>query len=121
MAQRVLIAEDDTFLNKVYVTKMKDTDLEVRFAENGNEVFRVLEEGFEPDVILLDIIMPEMNGFEVLEKLKANQNWQNIPVIITSNLAQEEDGQRAKELGAQQYLVKSETPIQEIVDTIQAA
>lgn len=70
------------------------------------------------DLILLDMIMPKMDGFTVLQKLKENGN--KIPVIVTSNLGQDEDVKRAKDLGARDYLVKSDTPLVKIVEYIQA-
>lgn len=116
--KKVLIAEDDTFLTKVYQAKMAKTGYEFQIAKDGTEVFTILDGGFAPDLILLDIMMPKKDGFTTLKELKESEKYKNIPVIITSNLGQLEDKEKAKTLGAMDYLLKSEMGIQEIIDRI---
>jgi DNA-binding response OmpR family regulator len=114
----ILIAEDDIFLSKIYQTKMSKVGLVVVLAKDGEEVFTLLKDN-KPKLILLDIIMPKKDGFTVLQELKANKDFADIPVLITSNLGQPEDRQKALQLGALDYIVKSGTSIQEIVTRVQ--
>lgn len=116
---KVLVAEDDKFLVKVYEAKMVKAGFEVKIAQDGEEVGKVLQTGFLPDIILLDLMMPKMDGFAVLSQLKGRDQYKNIPVIVTSNLSQPEDKQKALTMGANDYIVKSDTPIQGIVDKLQ--
>ena len=71
-----------------------------------------------PDLVLLDLIMPGKNGFEVLEEMKADKDLKNIPVIILSNLGQESDVDKGKSLGAEDYLIKSDISMKEVIETI---
>ena len=114
---KVLVAEDDKFLVKVYQTKFSKAGFEVKIAQDGEEV-TVLLNDFVPDVILLDLMMPKKDGFSVLKDLQASVH-KNIPVIVTSNLSQPEDKQKAIALGAKDYIVKSDVPIQQIVEKLQ--
>ncbi len=84
---------------------------------NGKEVLEKLKSE-KYDLLLLDVMMPFVNGFEVLEELQKMKN--SVPVIITSNLGQEEDEARARKLGAKDYLVKSNTPISKVLEKVQA-
>ena len=114
---KVLVAEDDKFLIKAYSAKLAKEGFAVILATNGNEATAKTKIE-HPDVILLDLVMPEKNGFDALYELKQDETTKDIPVIITSNLSQETDIKRGKDLGAADYLVKSDTPIQEIVGKI---
>jgi len=116
---RILIAEDDKFLAKAYQVKFEKLEHEVRIASDGEEVFTLLE-GYDPDVILLDLVMPKMDGFAVLEKLKANETTKSIPVVVASNLGQEEDVEKCKKLGAEKFVVKSNLSIQELIEQTMA-
>lgn len=115
---KVLVAEDDKFLVKAYQAKLAKAGFEVKVATDGEE-FETIIRTFTPNVILLDLMMPKKNGFEVLKDLKSSANFKNIPVIVTSNLSQPEDKQKALALGASEYIVKSDIPIQEIVQKLQ--
>lgn len=118
MKKRVLIAEDEKPIAKALHLKLSSSDYEAVVAKNGEEALAKLkEEHF--DVLLLDLMMPIVDGFMVLERLKETEN--SIPVIILSNLSQEEDIQKAKELGAKDFFVKSNTPISEVVDYVKNA
>lgn len=116
--KKLLIAEDDTFLIKVYESKLIKVGFDIRIARDGLEVFEILE-NFSPDCILLDLMLPKMNGFQVLTRLKSNPKIAGIPVVIASNLGQPEDKQKALELGALDFFVKSDLGIQELVDKVQ--
>lgn len=115
--KKILIAEDDIFLRKVFEAKMKKVGYDIRIATDGDEVATILKE-FTPDLIVLDLILPKKNGFEILKELKESAQWKHIPVIVTTNLSQPEDKERIKALGAVDYLVKSDTPIATMVEKI---
>lgn len=112
--KKILIAEDEKFLSKAYKLKLDGEGYETMIATNGSEVFYILEK-FQPQLIILDLIMPEMDGFSVLAKLKTNDTYKNIPVIVSSNLGQEEDIKKAQELGAVDYIVKSDFSMKNLV------
>ena len=118
----VLLVEDDTFFQKFYAAKIKDSGFEVDVANNGVEALEKLK-SLKPDLILLDLIMPEKDGFEVLQALSANPSYKDIPVLVFSTLGQEEDVKKAKDLGAKDYVNKSffdfETLSQKIKSLIQ--
>lgn len=115
--KKILIAEDDQYLINSYRVKFSKSGFDVRMAFDGDEVFKVLE-NFTPDIILLDLVMPGKDGFTVLSELKRNEKWKKIPVIVTSNLGQPEDMEKAKSLGADDYLVKVQVSLEDIVNKI---
>ncbi len=116
---RVLLAEDDSFLSSMYVTKLQLSGFDVDHAENGEKALEILRAGNKPDIILLDIVMPKKSGFEVLEELKKNSEWANIPVILLTNLSQKDDVDRGLSLGANDYLIKAHFTPSEVVSKIQ--
>lgn len=116
--KRVLIVEDDRFLREIAGQKLEAEDFVVSSATSGKETFEFLEKGPNPSIIVLDLILPGMSGFEILEKLKGNVDWRGIPVLILSNLGQEEDIEKAKKLGAVDYLVKAHFSFAEIIKKI---
>lgn len=111
----ILVVEDDVFLANLIVTRMQKAGLSVLKAMTGEEAIEILRGEKKPDLILLDIILPQKSGFEVLEEIQADPNLQKAPVIITSNLGQESDIQKGKELGVIDYFVKARTPIDQLV------
>ncbi len=113
----ILVAEDDHFLRKVYMTKLTQEGFKVDVAVDGEEALKKMQAD-PPELILLDIVMPKMNGFDVLEEMKKDPKLNAIPVIVLSNLGQSEDIQRARELGARDYLVKANFSINEVVTKI---
>lgn len=116
----VLIAEDDRFLRKILTAKFTAAGFVVHGASDGQEALvQALEK--HPTFILLDLILPKINGFEVLADLKTDKRTQNIPVIVLSNLGQEQDIARAKDLGAIDFLVKSNHSMEEIVGLVKEA
>ena len=118
----VFVVEDDEFVVKAYETKFAFENIPAKFAYDGKQALDMLrEQGSDiPVLILLDLMLPGMNGFEVLETLKANVAWKKIPVIILSNLGQQEDKQRGLKLGADEYLVKADTKISDIVAKVRS-
>jgi DNA-binding response OmpR family regulator len=109
MGKKVLVVEDSKNIITVVKMALEASGCDVRVAEDGlaamEEVF-----SFEPDIILLDLLVPKLDGFIVLESLKKEEKTRAIPVVVISAKASEEDIKRAKELGAEEYLVKPFTP-----------
>ncbi|MBM4400864.1 MAG: response regulator, partial [Crenarchaeota archaeon] len=102
----VLIVEDDNFVAEVYSTKLLEMGHNVRVAQNGQEGLSLLEQA-KPDLILLDIIMPIMGGIEMLEELRKRDEWKEIPIILLTNVGEKESIQKVRNLGVQDYLIKS--------------
>ena len=115
MAHTVLIVEDEETLAASLELKLKHSGYQVAVARNGREALVLLAKQ-KFDIMLLDLIMPEMNGFETLEEMKRLEY--KLPIIVTTNLSQGEDLQKAKSLGAIDYIVKADTPLKVIVDRI---
>ena len=115
---KILIIEDDRFIAKMYQTKLSLEGYDVDVAENGQIGVEKIK-SFQPDLVLLDIIMPEMDGFGVLEVIREDAAINSTPVIIMSNLAQEDHLKRAKALGAKDYIVKSQYTPLDVVKKIQ--
>jgi len=113
----VLIAEDDMFLRKILATKFGKEGFEVRTAQNGEEAMKLLNEKV-PALLVLDLIMPKMSGFDVLAEVRANSEIADLPVVVLSNLGQEEDINRVNELGALSFLSKADNSINHIVARI---
>jgi DNA-binding response OmpR family regulator len=115
--KKILIGEDDDFLAMAYKVKLVKADFEVQIARDGNEIISMLSE-FNPDLIILDIIMPKKDGFEALKEIKANSKWKNIPVIIASNLGQKEEIDKGMALGALDYISKSSLSLKDLIEKI---
>lgn len=114
---KLLIVEDDVFLLNMYASKFELEGFDVVLAEDGEKGWKsALKE--LPDVILLDIMMPKMNGFEVLERLKSDDKVSRIPVILLTNLGQKDDIDKAMNLGAVDYLIKAHFRPSEVVAKI---
>lgn len=108
--KKVLIIEDDKFLIKLYSDKLTREGFEVSMAISGEEgLNKVAVE--KPDMVLLDIILPQKNGFEILSEMKLNPKTKNIPVVLLTNLGQEADIKKGLELGAVNYVVKTDFSI----------
>jgi CheY-like chemotaxis protein len=116
-ARRILLAEDDRFLRKAAETALKRSGFAVLPAVDGEEALRTAR-AEAPDLILLDLIMPKMQGFEVLRALKADPATAAIPVVILSNLGQDGDMKRAMEAGAVGYFVKANLSLQDLVKRV---
>jgi len=119
MSKKILVIEDDKFLRKVIDRKLLGEGYEVVEATDGSEGVRAAEDS-KPDLILLDLVLPEISGFGVLTQLKASLATKNIPVIILSNLGEREDVEKGFSLGAADYLIKSHFNPGEIVEKIEA-
>lgn len=119
MAKKILIIEDDQFLQGLVSRKFSVGGFETAVATNGIDGVR-LEVSEKPDIILLDLLLPGSDGFEVLERMKKDEALKNIPVIVFSNLSEEKDIARAKDLGAISYMVKSQFTLDELDQEIKS-
>ncbi|MCX6765719.1 MAG: response regulator [Candidatus Moranbacteria bacterium] len=115
----ILLVEDDAFVTDIYHTKLEQEGFAIMVAENGMEAIKRLEEQL-PDLILLDIIMPYMDGIEVLKKIKEKKEWKNIPVILLTNLSEKEKVEEGLGIGASDYLIKSHFTPSEVVGKIRS-
>ena len=115
--RRVLLAEDDRFLRKAAETALKRHGFTVVAAVDGEEALR-LARAAPPDLVLLDLLMPRMQGFEVLRALKADPATAPIPVVILSNLGQDGDMKQAMDAGAAGYFVKANLSLQDLVKRV---
>jgi DNA-binding response OmpR family regulator len=115
--QKILMIEEDRFLRKIYKNKFLKSGFEFSEATNGIEgLNKIFSE--RPDLVLLDIILPRKNGFDVLIDAKRNAATKKIPFIIISNLGQESDIKRGISLGAKDYLVKTDVSHSEVVEKV---
>ncbi|MFA6603418.1 MAG: response regulator [Patescibacteria group bacterium] len=103
---KVLIVDDDAFLSGIYATKLELDGFAVVSARDGDEGIKAALKEL-PDLILLDVLMPKLDGFEVLKRLKAEETTKNIPVIMLTNLGQKEDVEKGLQEGAADYLIKA--------------
>lgn len=117
MSRKILIIEDDKFLRELMVRKLVNDGYEVIEATNGEEGVRTAK-AEKPDLILLDLILPGIDGFESLTRIRKDQEIANIPVIILSNLGQKEDIEKGLKLGATDYLIKAHFAPREIAEKI---
>jgi DNA-binding response OmpR family regulator len=119
MKKIVLIIEDDKFLRELISRKILNEGFDVSEAVDGEDGFKKVKEE-KPDLILLDLILPGMDGFEFLTKIKEDSSLTQIPVIILSNLGQKEDIEKGMKLGAVDYLIKAHFTPREIIEKIKA-
>jgi len=117
MTKIILLIEDDRFLRELMKQKLIRVGYNVLTAEDGEKGVEMIEKE-KYDIVLLDLILPGIDGFEVLKKMKANPKISSIPVIILSNLGQNEDVEKGMKLGATDFLIKAHFTPQEIVDKI---
>lgn len=115
--KRILIIEDDSFLVKAYELRLKDEGMDVQIAITGTDAMLLLEKA-PPHIVLLDLMLPGVSGFDLLSAMRALPAWKHIPVIVISNLGQPSDIELAKDLGADNYVVKSNARIDDVVDVI---
>ena len=118
MSKRILLAEDNEFIQRSYVARLKAAGYEVDTAIDGNIVLELMEKNI-PDIILLDLMMPNKNGFSTLGDIRANEAYKDIPVLVFSNLSQESDKEKVKELGANEFIVKSNVSMKDVIAKIE--
>ena len=113
----VLLAEDDPLLIDIYSTKLKNAGFKVEIAKDGNECLTKLREK-KSDVLLLDIVLPQISGWEVLRQIKGDEGFKGLKIIILSNLGQKNEVKKGLELGAVRYLIKSHYTPSQVVEEI---
>ena len=113
----VLLVEDDVFLAGIYQKKFEMEGYKITVADNGEKGWQDAQKK-KPDIVLLDILLPKLDGFAVLEKLKADTATKNIPVVLLTNLGQKDDVEKGLEAGAVDYLIKAHFKPSEIVDKV---
>lgn len=115
--KKIFIVEDEMSLREILTMRLKEAGFEIEVAIDGAEALEKLKT-IKPDVILLDIILPKIDGFTVLGKIKEDLTTKDIPVIVLSNLGQDADIKRALDLGAVDYFIKAQHSLLEIVDLV---
>ena len=115
--KKIIIAEDDKFLSSAYKLKLTAAGFEVMVVANGQELLDSLKK-FNPDLVILDLVMPVLDGFAALEQIKSDDNFKKIPIIVASNLGQKEDIDRTKALGVSEFFIKSDLSLNVLVDKI---
>ena len=115
--KKILYVEDDDGLAEVYLTRLDAEGFEVKRVPNGEDALATAL-AFKPDLILLDAMMPQVNGFDVLDILRNTPETTNIKIIMLTALSQDSDRQRAEQLGADDYLVKSQVVIADVIEKI---
>ena len=113
----VLIVEDDRFLSSLIKARLEKEGVGVAQAFDGEEGLKELKQK-KHSLIVLDLIMPKISGFELLESISVNPEWNQIPVIVLTNLAQEEDVKKVKQLGAVEYFVKIRVSIDDLIKKV---
>ncbi len=117
---KILIIEDEDVLAKVLKEKLEKAKFTVKISSDGDEAVLDIK-NWKPNAILLDLMLPKKGGLEVLKEIKGDNSLKNIPVIITSNLGDDESIKKGLQLGAIDYFVKSEHPINEIIEKVKSA
>lgn len=115
--KKILLVEDDVALANVYIARLKLEGFEVRLVTNGEEALSAALE-FKPELVLLDAMMPKISGFDVLDILRNTPETTNVRIIMLTALSQAKDREKAKKLGVDDYLVKSQVVIGDVVDRI---
>jgi DNA-binding response OmpR family regulator len=119
IAKKIMIIEDDHFLSSLVKARLEKDNFSVIQAFDGDQAIAMLRTEV-PNLVMLDLIMPKVNGFEVLKTISLTPGLERIPVVIVSNLAQDSDIQKAKELGAKEYFVKVKISIDDLVAKIKS-
>lgn len=117
MAKKILLIEDEEIIISLLEKKLLQEGYEVSVARDGEEGLELMKES-KPDIVLLDIIMPKLSGFEVMEKMNEDPRLKKIPVVIISNSGQPVEISRARELGAKDWLIKTEFNPQEVLEKV---
>jgi len=115
--KKILLIEDEEIVIDVLRKKLKKEGYDVLVAKNGEEGLKLIKE-LKPDMVLLDVVMPKMGGFEVLEIMSKDEELRKIPVVIISNSGQPVELDRAKALGVKDWLIKTEFDPQEVLDKV---
>lgn len=115
---KILIIDDDEFLLEMYSLKFREAGFEVEIAFGGAEALEKIHQGFTPEIILLDLVMPNMDGFDFLKIIKQEEKAANAKIIILSNLGQQEDIEKGLAMGASDYIIKAYFTPSEVIKKI---
>ena len=115
--KQILLVEDDPFLIDIYTTKLKEEGFEVDVAEDGSEALRKLKER-KPDLLILDIVLPHIDGWALLRKVRENLKLKNLKVIILSNLGQKADVEKGMRFQIEKYLIKAHFTPGQVIEEI---
>lgn len=118
-AKKIMVVEDDRFLSSLIKARLEKDGFAVTQAFDGEEAIQMLKQD-KPNLIILDLIMPKVMGFEVLQTISITPGFENVPVVILSNLAQDSDIEKARQLGAKEYFVKVKISIDDLIGKIKA-
>lgn len=116
----ILLVEDDPFLVEIYITKLKEEGFAVESVADGEECINKLEEKI-PDLMLLDVVLPSVDGWEILRKVKKDERFKNMKVFVLSNLGQKEEIAKGMSLGADKFLIKSHYTPSEVIEEVKKA
>lgn len=114
---KILLIEDDPLLVDIYTTKLKEAGFKTVLVDHAEKALEVIDAA-KPDVILLDIVLPHIDGWEILQSIRQNSSFKDIKIIILSNLGEKEEIERGLRLGADQYLIKAHYTPSEVVQQI---
>jgi len=115
--KKILLIEDDPFIIDIYVTKLKEVGFSVESATDGEDALNKIKQN-KPDLVLLDIVLPQVTGFEFLQEIKSISDLKKVPVIVLSNLGQKKEVEKGLKLGAVKYLIKAHYIPSEVVEEI---
>ncbi len=104
--KKILIIEDDPFLSEMYAAKFTESGFETEVASDGKEGLAKIE-NFQSDLVLLDIVLPKMDGFEILKKIKEKEELKEVPIVLLTNLGQKNEVEKGLSLGADEYIIKA--------------
>ncbi len=113
----ILLVEDDPFLIDIYLKKFKTSGFDIESAKSGAAALQILKEK-KPDLILLDIVLPEVEGWQVLAQLKKDPKFADLKIVVLSNLGQKEEVEKGLKLGAVKYLIKAQHTPGEVVKAV---
>jgi DNA-binding response OmpR family regulator len=114
----ILLVEDDSFISGMYYTKLVSLGFDVQIAEDGQAAWERLQQDPLPDLVLLDVVLPKKDGFEILEGLREADRTKKLPIILLTNLGQKPDVERGVKLGADDYIIKAHYTPTEVVEKI---
>src|SRR3989344_1689190 len=118
MSMKILFVDDDKFLLDMYALKFSKNGFEVRTAEGSEDAVKIIQDGFEPDVLLIDVVMPDIDGIELLTILRKNNLAKNSVVIMLTNQGIPDDIVRAKKLNVDGYIIKATTIPSEVLSEV---
>ena len=119
MLKKILIIEDDSFLQGLASRKLKAEGYDVSVASNHTEAFKALGSS-KPDLVLLDLLLPEVDGFTILKQIRDTAGTKKLPVIVFSNLSEDADSKRVQDLGVVEFMVKSNFTLDELVKKVKS-